>query len=355
MPVSVTANIRRIVAAAIAVALLLGRSLDASAAGVPVGWAVIYDFLVQDVCVDSSGGAIVGLSPLEKDCVRHRDLLPGEPLTYHKADWPGHEDTAAQPSGYQRSDSYPFQSSSLGAVVVQTFDFGGGDRKFGAFDHGDGGQVVAFSVDSASVVLTEDGGRGLQLMAGPKCTGGKVAAARLLDSWMLVAKGSGTLESGNTLAKLRIVTDDSCPTAFDYAYTEWHMTSLRYRASLAGDMTAALRTLVSSHFGGTSVARARHLERFYFTRELGWTRWERWQNNKYGENPDKAFAAAQRMTSSARCSPLEPAPAALGPWLMTDCREWTNIAKPDSPVGDQPKFWLERLRDYPLTREMFSN
>lgn len=318
----------------------------------PAAWADIYDFMVQDVCIDSNGHPIVGLSPLNTECTRHRDLLPGEALPYHKADWPGKEDQVKQAAGYQRSDSFPFQSRMLGPTVVQTFDFGGGDRKFGQFDQGDGGQIVAFSRDSASVVLTEDGGRGLQLMAGSKCTAGRAAGPQLLDSWILIAKSSGAGSSGNTLARLRIVTEDSCPSGFDYAYTEWHIVNLRYRGSLDGSLTRPLHTLVSSHFGGQSVATAHHLERFYLTRELGLTRWERWQNTTYGDTPEQ-HTKARRLALSGRCSPLEAGPSES--WLMTDCREWTNIVKADSTIGDPPDFWLSRLSDYPLTKDMFSN
>jgi hypothetical protein len=322
--------------------------------GVSSDWTAVYDFLVQDVCLDGNGRAVIGLSPLDQHCNHHRDLLSDEALPYHKADWPGDEDTRRQPAGYERSDSIPLRSRLLGPLVVQTFDFGAGNgRKFGAFDHGDGGQVVAFSEDSASIILTEDGGRGLQLMAGPGCTHGQIAGPLLLDSWVIVAKGAGTMESGSALAKLRIVTDASCPAAFDYAYTEWHTATLRYRASLSGDLTAPLLTLISSHFGGKSVTSADHLERFYFTRELGWTRWERWQNTNRNKDPDRSVRASRRLNGSRRCRPLEPAPG--GEWLMTDCREWTNIAGPDSAAGDKPEFWVERLRENPLTRELFAD
>lgn len=321
--------------------------------GVSPGWATVYDFLVQDVCLDADEKAVAGLSPLDPRCKRHRDLLPGEALPYHKADWPGDEDLRHQPAGYERSDSVPVHSRLLGSLVVQTFDFGAGDeRRFGAFDHGDGGQVVAFSETSASIILTEDGSRGLQLMAGPGCTPGQIAGPLLLDSWVIVARAAGTIDSGSALAKLRIVTDASCPAAFDYAYTEWHTAMLRYRASLSDDLTAPLLTLISSHFGGKSVTSAGHLERFYFTRELGWTRWERWQNTGLSKDPDRSVRASRRLNSSRRCGPLEPAPG--GEWLMTDCREWTNIAGPDSTAGDRPEFWVERLREYPLTRELFA-
>ena len=329
-------------------------SSASAAETLPAAWATGYDFLVQDVCLDGAGRAVMGLSPLAADCKRRRDLLPDEVLPYHKADWPGDEDRQRAAAGYERSDSFPVRSRQLGPLVVQTFDFGtGAGRSFGSFDHGDGGQVVGFSADSASIILTEDGGRGLQLMAGPRCTTGQVSGPLLLDSWVIVVGGSGAIESGNAVARLRIVTDSSCPTAFDYAYTEWHTTSLRYRMSLNGDLTQPLRTLVSSHFGGKAVATAGHLERFYFTRELGWTRWERWQNTKYSKDPDRPVKASQHLGATHRCRPLEGAPATE--WLMTDCREWTNIVRPDADAGDKPEFWLHRLRGYELTADLFSN
>src|SRR5438552_8763517 len=130
-------------------------------------WAAVYDFVVQDVSVDASGQAVVGLSPLAADCRRRRDLLPGEVLPYHKADWPGVEDRQQAPAGYERSDSFPVRSRQLGPVVVQTFDFGtGGGRRFGSFDHGDGGRVAGFSADRARTIPTEAGGRGRHSMRG---------------------------------------------------------------------------------------------------------------------------------------------------------------------------------------------
>src|SRR5205823_2653287 len=192
---------------------------------------------------------------------------PGEVLPYHRAEWPGDEDRQRAPAGHERSDSFPVRSRQLGPLVVQTFDFGtGAGRRFGSFDHGDGGQVVGFSPDSASIILTEDGGRGLQLMAGPRCTTGQVSGPLLLDSWALVVRGSGGIESGRADANSLLAPASSRPTELDYAYTEGHTTSLRYRMSLTGYRTHPLPTLVASHFSETAVPTAFQLERLYFSR-----------------------------------------------------------------------------------------
>ena len=339
---------------AVSIVGALWQPVAAAPGHVSSAWSLVLDFMVQDVCVDTGGHVQIDLGPLDPDCKTHRDLMPGEMLSYHKSDWPGDEDRQRSIEGYQRSDSFPFDSPVLGTVVVQTFDFGNAEgRQFGKFDRGDGGQVVAFSRDSESIVLTEDPGRGLQLMAGPQCTTGSADAQRLLDSWLVALRPAEKAHGGHAVAQLRIITDSSCPTEFDYAYTEWHFANYRYRASLSGAVTAPLHTLVSSHFGGRSFQQADHLERFYFTRELGWTRWERWQNMKRSENPERDARASQHLRASARCHPLAATPGDA--WLMIDCREWTNIAKADAAGGDQPDFWLDHLRAYSLTREIFDN
>ena len=168
--------------ASAAVLILVGvcgaRAVTAHGYGVASEWDTVLDFMVQDACVDGNDKAIVGMSPIDPACQQHRDLKPGETLPYHKADWPGDSDMKSTPVGYERSDSFPFDTTPLGTVVVQTFDFAGPDgRKFGVFDHGDGGQVVGFSHDSTAVILTEDGGAGLQLMAGPRCARGEYESA----------------------------------------------------------------------------------------------------------------------------------------------------------------------------------
>jgi hypothetical protein len=71
----------------------------------------------------------------------------------------------------------------------------------------------------------------------------------------------------------------------------------------------------------------------------------------FSKDPDRQNERARTFASSGRCQPRAPAPG--NGWLMLDCREWTNIVKPDSLAGDPPDFWLNRLKDYPLTHDFF--
>jgi hypothetical protein len=328
-------------------ALLLAWAQAARAQdAVPPAWRGAYDFLVASVCADAHDRAVPGVSPLDgfAACPHPRKLRLGERLPYHKRDWPGLLDRAAQPEGYQESDSFPARSA-LGVAVVQTFDFGDAVRRFGQFDSGDGGQVAFFSANSASVGVTEDGGAGLQFFIGPGCTP--------LDGWVIVDSSFATAPSGATVARIG-QRQAGCPQRLGFAATRWHVEPIRLRIRRRGVAgSTVLTTLVSDHFGGRDPATADHLERMYFTRELGLTRWERWQDLGVRDRTEDRRQAAV-LADSGRCAAALGAPPEGGPWVMIDCREWTGIVPPNDPAGDPPTFWLDRLQHAPATAALFA-
>ncbi len=319
--------------------------VPARAADAPPGWEAAWDFLVQDVCVGAENRVIMGVTPLDGTgaCPRRRKLAIGERLPYHKRDWPGVSDRDSLPGGYQASDSIPIRTS-LGPAVLQTYDFGDPPRRFGQLDQGDGGQVAFFTAATASFGVTEDGGAGLQLFIGPGCAPD--------DGWVVVDRSFAARPTGETLA--RITREPRrCPDQLGYAYTRWQVQPVSYRTMFQGRPgQTELPTLVSEHFGGRTVADADHLERFQFTQALGYTRWERWQNLAvHNRAEDRAQAAT--MAASGRCEPGLGPPAA-GPWVMVDCRQWTQIVPPDNAGGDPPGPWLDRLRSSPVTQDLFA-
>ncbi len=320
-------------------------TLPARAADAPPGWEAAWDFLVQDVCVGPGNRAIPGVTPLDgaAACPRRRKLAIGERLPYHKRDWPGVGDRAAHPGGYQASDSIPLQTR-LGPAVLQTFDFGDAPRRFGTLDQGDGGQVAFFTAGTASFGVTEDGGAGLQLFIGPGCAPD--------DGWVVVDRSFAAQPTGETLARITRQ-PRRCPDRMGYAYTRWRVQPVSYRTMSRGRPgRTELPTLVSEHFGGKTVADADHLERFQFTQALGYTRWERWQNLAVHDRSEARTQAAA-MAASGRCEPGLGLPAE-GPWVMVDCRQWTQIVSPDNAGGDPPGPWLDRLRSSPVTHDLFA-
>ena len=342
---------------AIAVALLTAPASGES--GTVATPATVRDFLIQNVCLDLGGAVIAGASPVDANpaCVAQRDLRPGERLAYHKHDHPNRGDNL--PLGYQRHDSFPVDTAGFGEVVEHSFDFGGFEaRRFGAFDPADGGDIAVLAPGRVSFAATEDGGAGFQLFVG-ECTGA-VTPDALTHSWIVVefsAENPKPLQ-GETVARLNNLTaghQEACPTRLNAAYTSWHVAPFQYRALPGQGTPIMLNTLISDHYGGARRDNADHVERFYFTRELGGTRWERWQN----ANGNRQFSAAtiaeaaKTFAATGRCSDA-PMPEGGAPMVLIDCREWTRIVPPSEPAGDRPGFLIEALRARPDTPPFFA-
>ncbi len=322
----------------------------------------ISDFLIQNVCLDTSRTVLQGVSPIDGDrrCAAQRDLIPGEKLPYHKHDHPSPGDRAGLARGYQRRNSFPVETGPFGRVVEHSFDFGAGaGRRFGVFDagKGDGGDLTVTSATAASFAATEDGGGGFQLFVGPDCRE-RVSPAGLFDSWLIALFDPSPArplqgEAVARLADLREGRQGACPPRLNAAFTRWYVRPVLYRAAEGQGTPFALTTLISEHYGGERREDADHVERFYFTRELGSTRWERWQNPQHSRNfsTEKLAKAAADFAASSRCSkPETPEGAAF---VMIDCREWTLIVPSDDPTGDPPGFFLDAVRTRHLADGLF--
>jgi hypothetical protein len=310
------------------------------------------DLMIQNVCLDASGRVLAGVAPIDGDrrCVGQRDLEPGERLPYHKHDHPSPSHRAGEPAGYQRHDSFPVDTAGFGIAIEHSFDFGAGEgRRFGVFDSGsDGGDIAILTPGMVSIGATEDGGAGLQLFVG-ECQG-PIAPAALTHSWIVATfdpRRPAPLE-GETIARLNGLPagrQETCPTRFNAAFTSWRAVPFRYRAALGQGAPVTLTSLISDHYGGANRATADHVERFYFTRELGGTRWERWQNAGGNARFSAATIAerAAQFTATGRCSAAE-RPGGGAPMVLIDCREWTRIEPPADPSGDRPGFFIDAIR-----------
>jgi hypothetical protein len=322
----------------------------------------VRDFMIQNICIDGSGAVLEGVSPIDGDrrCVTQRELKPGERLPYHKHDHPAATGERGPLRGYQRHDSFPVETAQFGVVVEHSFDFGeGGRRQFGVFDagQGDGGDITLLTSPAVSVAATEDGGAGFQLFVGQECRD-RVGAAALTASWIIALPNPNRPLEGETVARLNDLKEgrqSSCPSRLNAAFTRWYTASVRYRTAEAQGSPVTLTTLISEHYGGEHPESADHVERFYFTRELGSTRWERWQNRSQSRefSADQVTKTASALALSLRCSPAD-TPAGGAPFVMVDCREWTMIVPPDKPDSDRPGFFIEAIRSRHLGDDLFS-
>ena len=327
--------------------------------------ATIRDFMIQNVCLDAAGAALPGRSPVDDGapCPTQRDLMPGERLPYHKHDHPGPGPHADAPTGYQRHDSFPVETAALGTVVEHSFDFGAGEgRRFGVFDRGsDGGDVAVLSPAAVSIGATEDGGEGFGLWVG-ECRGPLTASA-LTHSWIVAEFDADrpTPLQGETIARLSGLPpdrQDTCPTRFSAAFTTWRVAPFHYRAAPGQGNPITLTTLISDHYGGADRATADHVERFYFTRELGGSRWERWQNTAGNRqlSAAKIAEAAAWFAATGRCSTPEMPHGDAGgvTFVLIDCREWTLIVPSANPAGDRPGFFIDAIRARPDAPAFFA-
>jgi hypothetical protein len=310
----------------------------------------LIDYVVQSICVDDKGKPTRAL-PIENDCTESRLQRSDDIATYRKHDWPNTLNDPKVVGGYQASDSVLERRASR-MLVVQTFDFGTDDRVFGRFDggRGDGGQVLLFVGDWASFAMTEDGSGGVQWFIGETCRSPVDQDARFL-SWLVFSKGVREGRWLGVVAKLNITGNPNvCPSRFSDAFTRYRMDRVEFPFRIIEgpfSVTLARRNLqviVSEHYGGSNIATADHLERFYFAKSLGLVRWERWANGNL-QQPQSARAAQRMLSQTARCPPIDQYGPPTQSWLLVDCRTWTSLVRQEEPWSVMDYRWnaVERL------------
>ena len=288
--------------------------------------------MAQAACLDAQGVPSPGRLPFEPGCGRGRPLAAGDPLPYRKHDWPGAPHAAALPRGYQASDS--LLGTLLGRpAVLQTFDFGHDARAFGRFDSADGGQAVLLRDGAAASPMTQDGGGGVQWFQSPDCRAGAGPA----PGWLFAALPLGEAWQERVVRINKARGPDECPVAFAPSLTRWRTArvDLPWREAATGAVAAATaEVLVSEHFGGAGVDTADHLERFWFARGLGLTRWERWENPALSRLPGRE-RMARVIAESGRCPRIALGEPPAAGWQLVDCRTWTNMvrAAPGAPLA----------------------
>ncbi len=301
-------------------------------------------FLVQDICVDKSGTPI-DVSPYGSSCAMRRPQLGSDAETYRRHDWPDKRLPHYAVSGHQASDSVLYTKSGM-PVVEQIFDFGGDPtHHFQEFSHneGDGGQAVLLINGWASLVMTEDAGDDKpQWFIGAGCKSSPKAAEL---SWLVFDRDVQPgvwKDSVGHLAKT--FSSQECPKAFGPAYTRYRRESVLFpfrSASQNGQIEITpqpLDVVISEHYGGASIQSADHLERFYFARGVGWTRWERWENTNLRQKP-AVPDRARNLEASGRCPDVAYSVSPGAGWYRVDCRTWTNVIHLDKPWSVSEFHW----------------
>ncbi len=331
------------------------------------------DFLIANVCLDSQGRTLVGVSPIDGDsrCVSQRDLKVGERLPYHTRQADG--DIA------KGSDSFPINSSTLGLLAVHIYDYAGylPGATFGFYDAANpigGGTIASISNQSISFIATQLGPQPLQYFVGGACLPNEPVDARALqDAWELAPLDQlaslripsepipGRVIAGGVIsAPSRMVSSAQpvCPAQMPTSTTRWSVQAViyraRYKAGSRQGQHVVLWTLIAEHFGRdpSHMGDALSIERAYFTRELGWTRWEAWKSAVAVRNNPRLGVATANLAARNNCAlPVNPAATAglaspMAPrdnsgaprtdMTLSGCVESTEIVLPRGRNGDAP-------------------
>ncbi len=146
--------------------------------------------------------------------------------------------------------------------ATSSFDFGGGQRRFGKIDQGDGGQAILLQNGTAAAAMTEDGSGGVQWFVAASCRdGGQLPSA----GWLFVAAPVRAVWQERLVHLNIAAAPGDCPARFNPSLTRWRSAtiSLPWREAATGATAERpAEILLSEHFGGASVAAANHLERF---------------------------------------------------------------------------------------------
>ena len=188
----------------------------------------------------------------------------------------------------------------------------------------------------ASAIMTEDGGDGVQFFIGPGCRTAQPTDGGEL-SWLFFSGDVSNRQWHSVEARLNKGRSISaCPLFFNTALTRYLADTINVPFRVVGksepptDFVKPVDVIVSEHYGGNQIVSADHLERFYFARDLGLIRWERWEN--FDLPKPAAFAAmAEQFAQTGRCQPWAYSIAPGNRWRMVDCRSWTTLAPQAAP------------------------
>jgi hypothetical protein len=340
------------------------------------------------VCLDATGKPIMNAGPLDERCASHRDLRPGERLTYHKIEYPGRrriEQNGGGPGTSTRWDNIPVETiGRLGGVGAITISDNDSDGVFwtrpDSSDTIHGPDLVsetsvwrAFAVDHS----------GPYRNVSHHCTKKTTDPLAALDG-----NPQAALERGRFTGALRGSIDklptqyvnarEACPSfsgGGGDSQLRWSFETYRYSTGLAVDQgqTPPLLTLYMTKVTGVDDS---HVETTFNTRELGQTLHQSWENLAHPDSKsklDELLRKEKEIRSDHRCDRPDPkppfrldgfeqlkdadgptnvwlAPDKVNKWALVSCRIATTIVPAHDPVaGDDPKIWRDVLAEMELS------
>jgi hypothetical protein len=353
------------IAPACAVALL---AAPLAAAAQPSAPTPIVDVMLMTVCTDSRDSVVLGLAPTDAACTGARKLRPGETPPYRLFDFSAAGGACAGAAGVVSRVNQPVALAGVTRVV--SFDRhvprsgcqpSGAGSPFGASVQGSDGQY--------GFIMGDDGPTGLiSYDSTTQCRATPHSTTRFARGWVIgPATPPAPLVPGYTAINAVLTTgvpatalQAACPTGGALALTDWVLDAMTFTGGLK------LSALVSDHYSngnaaGTGPGTAQQMERTYWTKAFGLTRWEKWARSDWTGGTAPVATLASTLKAGGTCNaphamPAAPAPAmqvgalqsaggwsqairdattgAQYTWMMVDCDDYTNLDRnppPDAP------------------------
>ncbi|WP_374308558.1 hypothetical protein [Methylocella sp.] len=360
--------------------LTLGASLPAAA---QIASNDILDFMIMDVCVDAADHILPGVTPYDAACSKRRNIRAGEKIPYHLHDFPAKNAGCAGRLGAISKDNIPIERDGV-TRVVSFYDKGVDHScpdvapnapRFGELESAGEGGSVQWADDGYGFIMGSWSPVALSSWRTPLCQENPNSSRRFARAWVIgpaklpprgvagVGVFAAKHESGDPAA-----TAGSCPRAYGRSANVWVRDEVAFKSG------HTLEALVSDHFSKDVTsprgADAMQIERTYWTKEFGLSRWEKWARADWvhPRSGKSAMDLAQTLYASGMCSdpymrkrapspkltigPAEGAPAGVyaqtvtvggqsHQWVMTLCRDYTNVVV-DENGGLEPK-WGEAI------------
>jgi hypothetical protein len=333
-------------------------------------WSSVLDFFVQNVCLDGQGKFLIGVAPIDGNpaCVAQRDLQPGERIPYYIAMTVPRWSRLQNPRGEIRGANFPYSVPTLKyPVVLRLFDSRKNGGAYGVRDYGDTAIRTLWTQSENTISISGVFDySGPILYNGPNCKQNVAEPAARLDAGVVVDRTVLSQPSNRfvypTLARQRRSWQvEPCTASRGMAQVEWELVQVSYLTQFGESRTKPLLSLVSHPVPKNNQG---HVEKTYYTRELGYTRWEGWERLDGLAPEQKAvlIRRAKRTHDGASCADLSRSSSGLtlseppgpGEWVTAACFEMANILPPDDPLrGDYPTDWIERGKHVPLFAPLF--
>ena len=314
-------------------------------------WDDVVDFFIQDVCLDSDGVVIQGVSPIDGNpaCVTHRDLTVGENLPYHKT----------EVDDDKLIDEFPVDSGNP-AVGVFPMKVKG---KTTSLEVGDGPANIYLRSDKTIASYSTIDANGPTYHIGVNCSGGVPMVPSMFDTQIRVDIDALSANYGDATVYAQRFSkvynpSPTCPDPDDVTNdtpNRWWFADYPFQLS-NGQMSEPLETLVSHTDPNTTD----HIEISYQTRELGRTRFEAWQNVA-GHDADYVMSYQKMhdaMVASGKCMPLVLAPPPTtvdGQWIEYACGPYSGITPATDTVnGDSPQMWIDMAKASNMDAPIFN-